>query len=135
MITMPKIMLVDDDKTMIGLLKTLLEMDGFEVVSPHHQDRILETVLQERPDLILLDVYLEEVDGLEILKQIREQPELERVRIIVTSGMDVSDIGYKAGADRFLLKPYQPDRLTKMITQLLGENETDHQISSSQGVA
>lgn len=132
---MPKIMLVDDDKTMVGLLKTLLEMDGFEVVSPRQQERILETVLQERPDLILLDVYLEEVDGLEILKQIREQPELERIRIIATSGMDLSDVGYEAGADRFLLKPYQPDRLTKMITQLLGESETDHQISSSQGLA
>lgn len=132
---MPKIMLVDDDKTMIGLLKTLLEMDGYEVVYPRHQDRIFETIIQERPDLILLDVYLEEVDGIEILKRIREQPELSQLRIIMTSGMDLSEGGRRAGADEFLLKPYRPDRLMNMISQLLGENETDQQISSSQGVA
>jgi DNA-binding response OmpR family regulator len=131
---MPKLMLVDDDKTMVGLLKTLLEMDGYEVVYPRHQDRILETIMQELPDLILLDVYLEEVDGLEILKQIRERPELAQVRIILTSGMDLPRGGYPAGADEFLLKPYRPDRLMSMIKHLLGESETDQQISSSQGV-
>jgi DNA-binding response OmpR family regulator len=127
-------MLVDDDQTMVGLLKTLLEMDGYEVINAQHQDRILQTISEEMPDLILLDVFLEEMDGLDLLGQIQEREALGEIHVIMSSGMDFSEQCHEAGADDFLLKPYSPERLVKAIENILGESKTDQQISSSQGV-
>lgn len=130
---MPRIMLVDDDQTMVGLLKTLLEMDGFEVIRPQHQDRILQAISEQKPDLILLDVFLEEMDGLDLLGQIKARDELAEIHIIMSSGMDFSQQCLEAGADDFLLKPYTPERLVDAIENILGEGKKDQQISSSQG--
>jgi CheY-like chemotaxis protein len=116
---MSKVLIVDDDRTMVSLLKILLEMDGYEVVNISIGRQLLDKVRIETPDLILMDVFLADVDGTEILKQLRNSTDIANVRVIMTSGMDVADQCMDAGADAFLLKPYTPEQLMKVIQENL----------------
>ena len=116
---MSKVLIVDDDRTMVSLLKILLEMDGYEVVNISIGRKLLEKVRVETPDLILMDVFLADIDGKEILKQLRDSTDIANVRVIMTSGMDVADQCMDAGADAFLLKPYTPEQLMKVIQENL----------------
>ena len=86
---MSRILLVDDDETMVSLLKTLLEMDGFEVVSSSNWQDIPADVRTSDADVLLMDCNLPAVDGLDILVGLRRDEELSNLRIIMTSGMDL----------------------------------------------
>lgn len=118
---MPKVFIIDDDMTMVYLLRTLLEMDGYEVAEVQDWDTIIEAVQAESPDLVLMDYFLPDLDGLELLTQLRADPILTETRIIMSSGMDVSDQCMAAGADAFLLKPYTPEQLQETIKETIGE--------------
>ena len=117
---MVKIMLVDDDETMVSLLKTLLEMDGYEVVSTSDWQNIPAHVMESGADLLLMDCILPSIEGLEILAVIRRDHNFPKIRIIMTSGMDMEYRAMATGADAFLLKPYTPDTLYELITTLMG---------------
>jgi len=80
---------------------------------------MLEKVRIEKPDLVLMDVFLTDTDGKEVLKQLRSSKDIADIRVIMTSGMDLADQCMEAGADAFLLKPYTPDQLMKMIRENL----------------
>ena len=87
---------------------------------------MLPKVRLEKPDLVLMDVFLTDTDGKEVLRQLRSSEDIAHVRVIMTSGMDLADQCMEAGADAFLLKPYTPDQLMKMIRENLpGSNEAD----------
>ena len=122
---MPKIMLVEDDRTMLSLLKILLEMESFEVCSPtdDRPEEILMAIRQQHPDLILLDVNLRLGSGIELARQMRSDPELKDMRLIMTSGLDLKHECLQVGADNFLLKPYMPDDLIKMIKNTIGSKQ------------
>jgi DNA-binding response OmpR family regulator len=115
-----KIVLVDDDGTMRILLKTLIEMEGHQVqpVTDFSAD-IAAFVAQKMPDLVIMDVRLGKQNGLAILKAIRGNPDLSKIKILMTSGIDVRDQCQDAGADGFILKPYMPDELLKKISLAL----------------
>lgn len=112
---MPKVLIIDDDRTMVSLLTTLLEMDGFEVASISDWGAIVETIAGEKPDLVLMDFFLPQIEGLEVIEAVRNHPEISSTRIVMTSGMDVSEQCMAAGANAFLLKPYTPDQLMESI--------------------
>ncbi len=112
---MEKILIVDDDQTMAGLIKTLLEMDGYVVVQTKQEDSLIPIVRAEKPDVILLDVFLSETDGLDLLAEIRATKDLADTRIIMTSGMDLGKEASAAGADAFLMKPHTPEQLISVI--------------------
>ena len=117
---MQKVMLVEDDATMVGLLNILLEMEGFGVVKmlEDDPDQILETIRKEQPAIILMDVHLRQTNGLDLLSRIKDQPEMKTVKILMSSGIDFQEECTKAGADGFILKPYMPDALIQQIRQL-----------------
>ncbi|OGO17062.1 MAG: hypothetical protein A2Z14_09155 [Chloroflexi bacterium RBG_16_48_8] len=119
---MSKVLIVDDDRTMVSLLKILLEMDGFDVVNISIGEQLLEKVRVENPDLVLMDVFLTDSDGKEILKQLRSTKDIADVRVVMTSGMDLAEQCMDAGADAFLLKPYTPEQLMKIIRENLPQN-------------
>lgn len=113
-------MIVDDDRTMVSLLKTLFELQGFEVLTALHEDALLAALRSERPDVVLMDVFLSGLDGLELLRQLRAAKDLAGLKVIMTSGMDLSDACLEAGANAFLLKPYTPDQLLDLIQENVG---------------
>ena len=113
---MPKILLADDDFTMVALLKTLLQMEGYETASLMDKSgEILDNIRIERPDIILLDVYLGDCNGVELVRQMRAVTDFKDIRIIMVSGIDKSVECLAAGADDFLLKPYMPGELFEKL--------------------
>jgi two-component system, chemotaxis family, chemotaxis protein CheY len=112
-------MIVDDDRTMNSLLKTLLELDGFAVVLAPRGDVVLSTALSEKPDAILMDVHIAEVDGVQLLRQLRQNSDLKSIPVVMSSGMDVEDQAKEAGATAFILKPYPPDQLSALLKKVL----------------
>jgi len=115
----PKVMIVDDDRNMVKLLQTLLSLDGFAVTHEARAGYIIEAIRLERPDVVLMDKNLADADGLEILKQIRADTELQSMPVIIASGEDVGYRCKKAGANEFILKPYSPDYLTDTLKKVL----------------
>lgn len=117
-------MLIEDDETMLSLLNAFLEIEGFTVSNPNLNEDlegILSAMRQETPDLVLLDVHLNQLNGFDLLLRIRQDPGLKPTRVLMTSGMDLSAECVENGADGFLLKPYMPDELLGRIRQTLGE--------------
>ncbi len=113
-----KVMLAEDDLTMQSVLRTLLEIEGFLVsIAPvrQSQEDLLRFIRSEQPDVVLLDVHLGDTNGVDLLRLVREDPNLTRTRIIMTSGMDMQDHCMAAGADGFLLKPFMPDELLQKL--------------------
>jgi DNA-binding response OmpR family regulator len=112
-----KVMLIEDDRTMRTILKTLLELEHFTVSlwSGQPGDDIISLIRGDKPDVLLLDVHLRTISGLDILRQIRGDHELGLMKVLMTSGMDLKDQCLEAGADGFLLKPYMPDELIQLI--------------------
>lgn len=112
-------MLAEDDATMLHLLKTLLKMEGFQPIPLEANEDIVAEVLSQQPDVLLMDVHLNNKNGLDELKRLRAASGGEHVRVVMASGLDVREkcLGY--GANAFLLKPFMPDDL---IAALRGKN-------------
>lgn len=116
---MPKLLIVDDDRTTVRLLSTLLEMDGFDVSVTGRGSEVLSLVQEFKPDAILLDHHLADMDGVDVVKLLRAKPEYASLPIVMASGLDVSEDALAAGASRFLIKPYEPNDLPKLLNDLI----------------
>lgn len=116
---MHKVLLVDDDRTLTGLLQMLLELDGFHVAVTGRADDVLPAIDRECPDAVIMDVHIGGADGTFIVKQIRTMPAIAKLPIIMVSGMDKSYECRQAGADDFILKPYPPEQITASLNKLL----------------
>jgi DNA-binding response OmpR family regulator len=115
----PKILIVDDDRATSTLLRTLFEIEGFVgVVCPKPED-VLNVVRRERPDVVLMDVHLAEVDSIHILREIRADAELQSVPVVMTSGLDMREQCVANGASGFMQKPFKPGELVALIRQQL----------------
>jgi DNA-binding response OmpR family regulator len=112
---MAKVLLAEDDKTMVSLLKTLLTMEGFEVMGLDIDADVTAAVQREKPDALFMDVHLGEQSGIEILESIRNNKDLANVRVVMTSGLDMREQCIRQGADAFLLKPFMPDDLLRVL--------------------
>jgi len=112
------VLLAEDDFTMVALLKTLLGMEGYEVGSLLEQKGdLLENIRKEKPDVLLLDIFLGDQNGLELLKLLRKESDLRAIKVVMTSGIDKSTECMDAGADAFLLKPYMPEDLIRKLQE------------------
>jgi len=113
---MQKILLADDDDTMVALLKTLLGLEGYQVATLMDKTGdILENIRLAKPDVLLIDIFLGDQNGLEIVRQIRNSPEFKALKIVMASGIDKTEECLAAGADVFLLKPYMPNELYDIL--------------------
>lgn len=112
---MARILLAEDDETMVGLLTTLLRMDGYDVQALDTGGDVAALVQQDCPDVLLLDVHLSGRNGLDVLDAIRRNDEDHRVRVVMISGLNVREESFRHGADAFLLKPFTPDDLARTL--------------------
>src|ERR1035437_9243842 len=103
-----KILLIEDDESMRLLLKALLELEAYEVIlSPTtNEELLLNSVYDNKPDALLLDVHLKGISGIDILSKLRSDSKMNTLVIIMTSGMDMTEDCMRNRADGFLLKPY-----------------------------
>lgn len=112
---MSKVLIAEDDYTMVSLLKTLLTMEGFEVVVLDVHEDVPSTVVQQKPDFLLMDVHLGGQNGMDIVENIRRDPSTTGVNIVMTSGLNMQDECLQRGADHFLMKPFMPDDLLGLL--------------------
>jgi DNA-binding response OmpR family regulator len=111
-----KILLVEDDQTMRTLLKTLLTLEGFEVETFSDLSSDIHNMIKKvKPDAMIMDIHLRNLNGIELTKSIRIHPDFHSIVIIITSGMDQKKESLEAGANYFLLKPYMPDELINLL--------------------
>lgn len=119
-IALPKVMIVDDDRTTTSLLKQLLEMDDFEVmVVPRGLDAF-QKAQEFRPDVFLVDYYLADIAGVEFVRQLRASKDFLTTPVVMASGRDVEREAKEAGANLFLVKPFEPDQLAVHFNKLIG---------------
>jgi CheY-like chemotaxis protein len=112
---MAKILLAEDDPTMVSLLQTLLKMEGFETVVVESDADVVEAVLREKPDILFMDVHLGQQSGMEAVESIRKNSQIADVRVVMTSGFNVKEECLQRGADGFLLKPFMPADLIGIL--------------------
>jgi DNA-binding response OmpR family regulator len=120
------ILIVEDEKDILQLIKLYLEKDGFRVATAMTGPDGLKQVTQEKPDLVVLDLMLPEMDGLEVCKRLRAKTETAMLPIIMlTAKAEESDtvIGLELGADDYVTKPFSPKALTARVKALLRRTE------------
>lgn len=116
---MRKVLLAEDDTIMVSLLKTLLKMEGYQVVAVDADADVPAAARAETPDVLLLDVHLSRQDGLAILDQLRQNDATQALNVVMTSGLNLRDECLKRGATDFLLKPYMPDDLVSTLKRVI----------------
>ena len=116
----PVILLIDDEKPYAKVIKEALEVNGVEVLLAHNAMDALNLFQQVTPDLILMDVMMPEVDGLSLLRWIREHSENDSLPIHVVSAKAQDEdrkAAITAGANGFLAKPFTVDEMRDVIGQ------------------
>ncbi|WP_287153893.1 response regulator [Candidatus Solincola tengchongensis] len=120
-----KILIVDDDATMANLLFTVLEFEGFQPLKALSGEEAIRLVMEEAPDLVLLDIMMPEMDGFEVLASLRNDPRTERIPVIMltarTEDRDMFE-GWRRGADEYVTKPFDPHRLVEVIREVLARS-------------
>lgn len=118
-----RILVVDDEVAIVRVLQDSLEISGFEVLTAYDGVQAVETAIQEKPDLIIMDVTMPIMDGLTAVRNIRSRPETAHIPIfMLTARGQESDeqAGYEAGANRYFTKPLSVRQLTREIRETLG---------------
>jgi pilus assembly protein CpaE len=129
-----KILIVDDDIDTLKLVGLILQRQGYEVSVASSGAQALEMMNSEVPDLLLLDIMMPEMDGYEIAGQMRSEPKLAEVPIIMftaKSQLDDKVAGFEAGADDYLTKPTQPRELLAHIKAVLARTSKSRRPASS----
>jgi DNA-binding response OmpR family regulator len=122
------ILIVDDDRAQVEALAIRLERQGFTTVLAHDGQRGLCLAQEHRPDLVLLDLRLPDLDGFEICGRLVDSPDTCHIPIIIVSGSDEPDIvrsARSAGCQFFIGKPYDPNALLALIEHALRHDTTD----------
>lgn len=117
-----RILIVDDDVDALRLVGMMLEHEGFEILAAASGPQALEKAIEEKPDLVILDVMMPGMDGYQVAAELRKHPTTEDVPILMfTAKAGVNDkvTGFQAGADDYLTKPVHPAELSTRINALL----------------
>ncbi|MBX3013558.1 MAG: response regulator transcription factor [Caldilineaceae bacterium] len=123
-----KLLLVDDEESIIATLKTFLELSGFTVVTARNGAEALIQAKQHRPELIVLDVLMPQLDGRETLRQLRRQGDWTPVILLTqVAGTAQRIMAIEEGADDYLNKPFDPQELVVRIRAVLRRTQAGKQ--------
>ncbi|MEJ5090747.1 response regulator [Sphingobacterium faecium] len=115
-----KIMICDDDQGILDVLQMLLELEGYEVLPQLNSIHVIKEIMIHSPDILLLDLWMPVLSGDQILKAIRNTPEIKQLPVIVLSASgDGHKIAMEVGADGFIAKPFDLDDIMLKINSLL----------------
>ena len=133
----PRILMADDDPDIRMFLEVTLSIAGFQVTTVEDGARAVEAAREERPDLMLLDVMMPNLDGLAATRQLRDDPRTSDIPIILVTakamGMD-KVVGLQEGADDYVTKPFDPDELVARIQAALRRASAMRQVSPLSGL-
>ncbi len=125
--TRRNVLVVDDEPTIAEIVARYLERDGYRTRIALDGPSAIEAAQEERPDLIVLDLMLPRMDGLEVMRRLREQQRERIAVILLTAKGDESDrvIGLRLGADDYVVKPFSPAELTARVDAVLRRIDID----------
>jgi len=114
-----KILVVDDEPNVTGLVRAYLEKSGYQVIMAASGREALDKARQERPDLITLDILLPDMDGFAVLEQLKAEPDTASIPVLVLTIVQDRDKAIRLGAVEYLAKPIDQARLLDYIRQIL----------------
>jgi len=117
-----KILIVEDEESLLKLESILLSSKGYSVTGVMDGKAALEEIKKNRPDLVLLDVMLPEMDGFEVCRRIKEESETAGIPVVMlTAKKSNQDIerGRQVGADAYITKPFKSTRVIELIQGLI----------------
>lgn len=131
-----KVLVIDDDNAVLESTAAALELEGFQVMTASNGGQGFQLITNQHPDMILLDVRLPDIDGFDMCKRIRKDPQTLNIPVIMVTGDRTVDIenGFSVGADDCIIKPIDMDYLVSRIKKLTQKNikilliEDDRQI-------
>jgi two-component system alkaline phosphatase synthesis response regulator PhoP/two-component system response regulator VicR len=125
-----KILVCDDERSIVRLIQVNLERQGWSVVTAYDGKEGLEKIRAEKPDICVLDVMMPYMDGFEVLKNLRREPETQNLPVVMlTAKAQDKDVfeGYHFGADVYLTKPFNPAELVTFIKRIIAGGGNDGQ--------
>jgi len=118
-----KLLIVEDNIVILTMQKQIFEMEGYEITTAQDGIEALKKVKEERPDVVLLDVNIPGMNGFEVCRQIKADPDLSGCTVVMISAVYYSDEdarkGMAMGADAYFTKPYENEVLQSKIKELL----------------
>lgn|SRR5262245_58292189 len=120
----PKILVVEDSFETRDSLTILLELCGYDVIVANDGQEGLVRALGDNPDLIVTDVRMPSVNGIEMLREFRKHHSHNAVPVLVVTGYskDYAKEAFAAGADQVMAKPFNPEELLRLVSRLLNKN-------------
>lgn len=122
-----KILIVEDNIVILTMQKQIFEMEGYDIVTAQEGMDALKKIHQEHPDVVLLDVNIPGMNGFELCRQIKEDPDLQTVIVVMISAVYYSDEdakkGMAMGADAYFTKPYENEALQSKIKELIEKRD------------
>jgi len=113
-----KILIVDDEPDTVELAKMVLSYEGYETTIAYDGDEALEKIRLETPDLVLLDIKMPKKDGLEVCRELKQDPEYKHIPILMFTAKAHNrdlELGWEAGADDYITKPFSGVALLERI--------------------
>jgi two-component system cell cycle response regulator/two-component system cell cycle response regulator DivK len=127
----PRILIVEDDPDMVQVYRALLEKNGYEVITANYALPALFSVVRKPPDLILADLHMPHMNGLELIDQFMDHHDTRDIPIVVVTGSDARenrDAAFKAGCAGYITKPVDPRSFLEQIGKFLRHpNERKHE--------
>ncbi|KAA9031712.1 response regulator transcription factor [Niallia endozanthoxylica] len=125
-----KVLVVDDEKSILTLIEYNLQQAGFEVITAMDGEEAKNIALQENPDLIVLDLMLPKMDGLEVCKHLRQQKNFTPI-LMLTAKDDEFDkvLGLELGADDYMTKPFSPREVVARVKAILRRTQMQTEAS------
>ena len=118
-----RILVVEDEESLLKLESILLSSKGYNVTGVMDGKSALEEVMAHRPDLVILDIMLPEIDGFEVCRRIKENPATSTIPVVMlTAKKNSQDVarGAEVGANAYLTKPFKSAKVIEVIEELLG---------------
>ena len=118
------IMVVDDNPEIVTVVKTLLEVKGYKVQSAYSGQEVLDLLVEQKPDLIILDIMMPRMDGLEVLTRLKDDSNTRPIPVILLTAKQPDEAilgGYDIWADSYITKPFTNTQLLNVINRLIGE--------------
>jgi DNA-binding response OmpR family regulator len=118
-----KLLIVDDEAGVRALVRMTLDSGVYEIFEASEGFEALDLAREHRPDLVLLDVMLPDVSGMDVCRKIKDDPDLASTTVVMlTARAQTNDVGdaEEAGADGYFTKPFSPIALTRKVESILG---------------
>ena len=127
--TKVKILIVDDETDYVQTVQDMLEISNYSVISAHNGKQALNIIPQQQPDVILLDLIMPVMDGIELLKRLKSNPEFKNIPVIMLTGQsELGDVAraQECGVDDYIVKPFDRNLLLEKIKQVIEKARKVH---------